>query len=92
MSAATKTDLEVFLAYCKKRGVEVHKKKDSDVIYVLPPSVVSITFFGMKIAPPEITVYFHEDGRWIGGTNWLWDGRLPWVAQKRRNSRKRMKQ
>lgn len=77
------TDKELFFAFCRERGVRPRLLKGSKTIYVLPPSVIEITYFGMKITPPEIQVYFMDDGRWIGGTNWLWDKRLPWVESKR---------
>lgn len=77
------TDVELFLAFCKERNVEPTLKGDSTTLYVLPSSVIDISFFGIKIDPPEITVYFNDDGEWTGGTNWLWDNRLPWVRARR---------
>lgn len=83
--AKDKTDEEVFLAWCKKNKVRPVLMPRSKVIYTLPQKTIKIEFFGLKIKPPEITVYFDEEGNWIGGTNWLWDARLPWI----KNSHKR---
>lgn len=86
---SAKTDREVFFAFCKRRGVTPKLMKDSETIYILPPRVISINYFGLKVTPPQITVYFTEEGDWIGGTNWLWDTRLPWIkngsGQRRRS-------
>ena len=81
------TDKEVFFAFCKEHGVRPRLMKGSKTIYILPPKVIDITYFGLKITPPELHVYFREDGSWVGGTNWLWDKRLPWIEAKRSRSK-----
>lgn len=88
------TDEQLFLTFCAERGVAPDVKAgcgSGGPIYVLPPSVVSISYFGLAIEPPEITVYFTDEGEWMGGTNWLWSEQLPWIAQKqsRRAERRR---
>lgn len=87
-----KTDRQIFLEFCQQQGVKPKLKRGSAGVYVLPPSVVSITYFGKPVQPPEITVYFNENDEWCGGTNWLWDERLPWIAAKlKRRKAERMR-
>ena len=79
MKAPALTDKQKFLDWCKKHHARPRKMKGSDTVYILPCKTISIVFFGLTISPPEITVYFASTGKWVGGTNWLWDNRLPWI-------------
>lgn len=73
------TNQDTFLAWCRERHIRPRAQKGSGTIWIMPRKVIQITYLGLRIDPPEITVYFNEKGRWIGGTNWLWDDRLPWI-------------
>lgn len=78
------TQRDIFLDWCKSKKVKPTLMKGSKTIYELPHKVIQITYFGLKIKLCDpVAVYFTEEGRWLGGTNWLWDARLPWIRARK---------
>lgn len=87
------TDEDVFLDWCRTRGVEPklksHSKEHDSKIYIITP-LVEVKLAGRTVKlSDDCTVYFHG-GEWGGGTNWLWANWLPWIQRKQRRFHRRI--
>lgn len=87
-----KTDEQRFLEWCAGHDLKPKLKSQngSSKIYVITP-LVEVRLAGQKVPlRDDCTVYFNG-GEWGGGTNWLWDSRLPWIKAKQQRFSDRAK-
>ncbi len=77
-----KTHLELFLAWCAKRDIK--PKHIGGSKWTIARKHLTVMLGGVKIPQQDDPSFYfdQDDGRWVGGTNYLWGHRLPWVKQR----------
>lgn len=79
------TQEEIFLAWCKEKGMKFKKTGKPYHHYELNFAheatlvVQGVSFNLNKMQSSDsVCVYFDENGKWYGGTNMIWNTGLPW--------------
>ncbi len=81
-----KTQKQKFLDWLDKHKIDVKERKSgANICYNLNAhndAVIVVQGVTLKLNPLQdgqsINVYFDKDGRWTGGTNYIWNTGLPW--------------
>lgn len=80
-----KTHEQIFLEWCEKHKIKWRRKRVGHKCYELNfdhKAVLIVQGHTFKLNRMQdcdsIKVLFDENGKWVGGTNIIWNTNLPW--------------